>query len=403
MPGPGHAQDQRAAITGVNPVQHIQEEKHMTTARLMTTAEDFKRIGIEPGIVHQWEDGRRDTSEPGHNEVWYFDGTMEDGTKIIAAFRPKMPGDVTTSADSPNLNVAITDPDGTEHVDMFVVPPADCEISHEHCHVRFGPHSATGDLKTYKVKVEPVNGTGLDLTFEALVEPYRAGGTAQVALGAKDEFYYTDMSIPKNRITGTVTAGGKTREVRGHGYHDHQWMNIHPFQAWHHWLWGRFYAGPYTVVIYDFVATERFGFTNVPIFGILDGTGKVVFDNHSPAERALETYHDPVTNKDYPKTSRYTFREGDTTVRFSVEWVEILEFRDIYGSTSDAYGMSGEKERQRYDAMGIQPTYMRYYAKGDLAITRDGATETVSGDMIYEFNYPGRPDPRAHIPAGKEL
>ena len=77
--------------------------------------------------------------------------------------------------------VAITDPDGTEHVDMFVVPPADCEISHEHCYVKFGPHSAQGDLKTYKVKVEPVNGTGLDLTFEALVE--RGGETLRLRAG----------------------------------------------------------------------------------------------------------------------------------------------------------------------------------------------------------------------------
>ncbi|WP_293824716.1 lipocalin-like domain-containing protein [uncultured Brevundimonas sp.] len=369
----------------------------MPTARLMTTPADFKTIGIEPGVVHQWEDGRRDTDAAGHNEVWYFDATLDDGTKIVVGFRPKMPGDLASDNGSPNLNVNITSPDGGEYVDMIVVPLADSEISHERCSVKFGPHSIEGDLKTYRVKVAPVNGVGVDLTFQALVEPYRPGGTAYVALGDNDEFYYTDMSIPKNRVTGTVTAGGKTWEVSGHGYHDHQWMNIHAFDAFHHWLWGRFYADQYTVVIYDFVATERFGFANVPIFGILDGAGKVIFDNRGPAERTLETYHDPVTNKEYPKVSRYAFRDGDTTVTFVIEWLELIEFRDVYGATDDRYGMSGEANRKAYDAKGIQPTYMRYYAKGDLAITRAGETETVSGDMIYEFNYPGKPDPRAHI------
>lgn len=42
----------------------------MSTARLMTRPEDYDKLGIKPGIVEQWEDGRRDTPEPGHNEVW---------------------------------------------------------------------------------------------------------------------------------------------------------------------------------------------------------------------------------------------------------------------------------------------------------------------------------------------
>lgn len=46
-------------------------------------------------------------------------------------------------------------------------------------------------------------------------------------------------------------------------------MNLSPFQAWHHWLWGRLYAGEYTIVIYDFVASKRFGFERIPILGIL--------------------------------------------------------------------------------------------------------------------------------------
>lgn len=371
----------------------------MTTARLMSSPEDFARIGIKPGVVEQWEDGRRDDDQPGHNEVWYFDATMDDGTKVVVGFRPKSPADFGRQASSPNLNINIITPDGQEFVDMIFADPADSSMSTEHCQVTYGPHSVVGDLRNYDVEVAPVNGIGASLHYEALVEPYRAGGTAYVALGADDEFYYTDMSIPKNRVTGTVTAGGRTWEVTGHGYHDHQWMNIHPFQAWHHWLWGRFYAGEYTAVIYDFVTSERFGFTNVPIFGILDGTGKVIFDNSSPVTREIETYHDQVTGKDYPKKTRYRFHDGDTAVEFAIEWHEILEVRDTYGASADQdkYGMSSTQDKQRYDAMGIQPTYMRYYATGELTITDPERSVTEAGDMIYEFNYPGRPDPRAHI------
>lgn len=371
----------------------------MSTARLMSKPEDLEKLGLTPGVVRQWEDGRRDTSEPGHAEVWYFDATMADGTKTVVGFRPGDPADTNADGDSPNLNVNITTPDGQEFVDMIRVPAADSSIATDHCEVRFGPHSAVGDLRDYDVHVEPVNGIGLDLHYHALVEPYRFGDTAHVALGANDEFYYTDFSIPRHRVTGTVTAGGKTWEVSGEGYHDHQWFNISPLMAWHHWLWGRFYTDNFTVVIYEFVTAERFGFTRIPVFGVLDASGKLIFDNRGDAEVEVTTYHDDQTGKDYPKTSRYTFSDGETTAQFEVTWTQVLEVRDMYGATTtDHYGLSGEKQRAAYDAMGIQPTYMRYFANGTLTLTAaDGTVTTESGDMIYEYNYPGRPDPRARI------
>jgi hypothetical protein len=371
----------------------------MSTARLMTRPEDYVKLGIKPGLVEPWEDGRRDTPAPGHNEVWYFDGTMDDGTKIVVGFRPVNPASSGDGTDSPNLNVNVTTPDGQEFVSMIQVPAVESHIGTDKCDVHFGPHYATGDLKSYDVHVEPVQGVGVDLHYDALVETYRAGGTSHIALGDNDEFYYTDQSIPRCRITGTVTAGGKTWQVSGQGYHDHQWFNINPFLAWHHWLWGRFYTESYTAVVYDFVTTEKFGFTRIPIFGVLDRSGKVVFDNRGGVDAEVVTYHDEQTDKDYPKSSRYVFHEGDKTVEFDVEWSQVLEVRDMYGATADQdhYGMAGEQQRKAYDAMGIKPSYMRYYATGALKITADGQTDTESGDMIYEFNYPGVPDPRAHL------
>ncbi|MEA5054577.1 MAG: hypothetical protein VB093_14155, partial [Propionicimonas sp.] len=141
----------------------------MSTARLMSKPEDLEKLGLVPGVVQQWEDGRRDTSEPGHAEVWYFDATMADGTKTVVGFRPGDPADTNADGDSPNLNVNITTPDGQEFVDMIRVPAAESSIATDHCEVRFGVHSATGDLHDYDVHVEPVNGVGVDLHYHALV------------------------------------------------------------------------------------------------------------------------------------------------------------------------------------------------------------------------------------------
>jgi len=41
----------------------------MSTARLIYRPKDLEHLGLEAGVVQTWEDGRRDTDEPMHNEI----------------------------------------------------------------------------------------------------------------------------------------------------------------------------------------------------------------------------------------------------------------------------------------------------------------------------------------------
>ena len=83
-------------------------------ARLMDQPEDFKKLGINPAKVEKWEDGRRTKTEEVGSEIWYFDGTMEDGTKYMVGFRPKSPEGMAKFEDSPHVNIYIKSPDGKE-------------------------------------------------------------------------------------------------------------------------------------------------------------------------------------------------------------------------------------------------------------------------------------------------
>jgi hypothetical protein len=315
---------------------------------------------------------------------------FEDGSKFIIGFRPKAPKDQARNVFSPNVNIMITTPEGETRSDFLYYKAHEGSIAKERCEVKMGPHSAIGDLKDYDVHFEPVNGVGADLHYHFLVEPFRPGGTAYAALGDNDEFYYTDMSIPKAEVTGTLTYDGKTVTVKGQGYHDHQWMNLSPFQAWHHWLWGRLYAGEYTIVIYDFVASKRFGFERIPILGILDGSGKVIFDNTQPVECKMTTYVQPELQRAFPKRSQYVFKDCGKEVRLDIEWLQEIEVRRS-AKLLPWYG------RMAMKLLGVDPFYMRYFAKADLTIIGEDKTVHESGNMIYEFNYMGKSDPRAHL------
>lgn len=365
----------------------------MAKARIMDQPADYKKLGIDPKQVQTWEDGRRDNNAPGTSEVWYFDAILDDGSKAVFYFHPKSPYKLQEDGDHPDIGILITAPDGKTYGQQIIDYPAeDSHFGTEKCDVQVGPHSVVGDFKDYEIHIDPVAQVAADLHFHALVKPFRQGNTGIITMGDHDEYHYTDLSVVKNEVTGTLTYDGATHKVTGSGYHDHQWVNISPIVAWHHWLWGHLYTENYTVLIYDFVAAEQFDFTPVPFFGVMDNkTGEVVFQTDGHFTRQTELEQQPTIKKAFPKKSSYTFTNEDgSSVKFTTEWKQELEVRNMYWGAS-------EQQRAAYDQMGIQPGYMRYFADGTLSFEKDGTSVNESGTMIYEYNYGGKEDPRAHV------
>ena len=366
----------------------------MQKARLMDTAEDFKKLGVNPDKVELWEEGRRTTGASGENEVWYFDGTMEDGSKFIVAFRPKEMMEAVKPTDSPNTNIVITAPDGRKFADFhhFIADEGYTGTTNG-CDCRYGSDWCRGDLKSYDLHFEPTNGVGADLHYEALCEPFRQG-TGIIAFGDNDEFYHTDIPVPKCRVTGCLYYDGKTVEVSGLGYHDHQWMNTAHMTLYHHWLWGRMYTDKFTVYIYDFVAANRYGYKQLPFFGVIDNeSGKVVFS--TDGNFTLDTTLEPEANtgREFPKRSHYVFSNKDgRQAILDIEWEQQIELTDYYAAASEA-------QRKAWDQLDIHTIYTRYYAKGSIQLTTpaDNTGQCSNGDMIYEYAYIQNPNPAAHV------
>ncbi|WEV44663.1 hypothetical protein OZX60_04300 [Streptococcaceae bacterium ESL0687] len=382
----------------------------MTNARLMNRPEDFKRFGINPEKVEPWEDGIRNSDDIGNNEVWYFDANLDDGSKVVVAFRTKTVDGMYKKGFTPNFNLDITRPDGRTTQEFGFATIEESSMSKEKCDVHFGDSYCTGDFKNYTIHIKTET-LACDLHYKALTVPFRHG-TSAIALGDEDEYFYTDLSVPKCQVTGSLTYDGKEVEVEGQGYHDHQWMNITPLNAFHHWFWGRMYTEKYVVYIYDFVASPKYDYKRITYFMVADNeTGELVFETNGNVE--LETDLEEMSvGKKYPKTSRYKFDNGSDKAEFTVTWEQILETRDIYGAapkdaeeavarakkaglTNIERVMGGTKEA--FDQLGIMPSYMRFFAEGDIKLTLNGKQTESSGDMIYEYNYPGTEDEKAGV------
>lgn len=362
----------------------------MESLRLQQRAEDYEKMGIRPGVVEPWEDGRRDNDRAGANEYWYFDALTGDGTKTVVVYSPKAVDATEQEGGVPNVNITVTTADGQIRHQYLEVGPEQVRYGDGGCDVRFGPHFTKGDLVDYVVHVEPVDGLGCDLQFHALSTPIRPG-TGTIVVGENEEMYDAWLSVPNFQVTGTLTYDGAEHAVEGSGYKDHQWMNTPLIPLLHHWLWSRQTFGDYIVVVYDLVAAARWGFERIPMIDIQDQEGNLVFESVEGGTREiLDEYFDQQTGKSYPSRMRFSYEKDGKKVVYTITMASLVECKDMYGP-ADAQTRAG------FDAIDAQPVLNRYSGTGELAFTGPGVEVEESGEMIYEFAYMGRPDKRSGL------
>lgn len=379
----------------------------MSTSRIMNRPTDYQKLHINPDKIEAWEDGHRDNDQPGHGEIWYLDCSFDDSSTLVLGFRPKSYDQVNQSGNNPNVAINYTAADGTPFYDYRLYTPQQTTMSRDTCDMHFGPSSLIGnDWQTYDVHIAPEpdqhiimegkssvqHHSAIDLHFDAQTKPFRPG-SGYISFGDKDEFYYNFICITKLTVTGTVTINGETKTVTGSAYYNHQWFNTTPIMAFHHWLWGRQNIGNYSVLIYDMVAAEQFGLTQIPLFTIDDKKGNRIFENTSADDvkvQVLESYIQAETGKKYPKKIQYTMTQDDIQVTYLIANPQEINVINLYG-------LQPESVKAHFDQMHMHPTYTRYLAEGTLSITQNGQTQTTSGPILYEFNYAGIENPQAHL------
>ena len=373
----------------------------MGTARFLDKPDDLRKLGLISGVVQQREDGRVSPVGRAGSEVFYFDATLDDGTKVTAGFRTKPIQNCQSVTDDPIMVISITTGDGKVYSDTARYQPEESLFDLEKCNIKVGPHSVVGDLENYHIIVKPiarkavnteatdamkptsVKGVGVDLHFTTQVKPFRHGA-GRTVFNNDEDLYSSWFCIPKFMVTGTIILEGIEQQVSGTGYHDHRCMAIDDILAWHHWIWGRQYFEDYTVVIFDLVTAELYGYERVPLFCIYDKNGEIIFDNGGDYTcEVIEESYNAATNRHYPKIVEYKFATCGKKVTYRLDWIEEMEARDMYS-------MFPEQLKTLYDAAKQQPTYMRYYSKGELIISENGNVITRDGTLIYELAYCGR-------------
>jgi hypothetical protein len=79
--------------------------------RLADGTADYKRLGIAPVEIAEFEDGQRISKESGHYEWWYFDAHLDDGATVVVVFYTK-PNVSPNGPLAPRITINIKPPDG---------------------------------------------------------------------------------------------------------------------------------------------------------------------------------------------------------------------------------------------------------------------------------------------------
>jgi hypothetical protein len=145
---------------------------------LRTSALDYSSLGLTPGKVEVWEDGRRTAPDEKSFEWWYFDALMEDGTAVVVVFSDNFAQD-----HKRGVSLELTTPDGKHRTcnTKFDEPGV---FGKDHTFVKIGENSFEGDLDTYSIKVSADNPQhlGVDLVLKRGLPSFRAA-TGQLTSG----------------------------------------------------------------------------------------------------------------------------------------------------------------------------------------------------------------------------
>lgn len=357
----------------------------MQQAKLLNAPEDYTRLGVNPNEIETWEDSRRNRDTGAGNwEWWYFDSILDDGSQAVIQFFTKAGfRKINKDGDSPSITVKITLPDGKEYNKNINVKSSECTYGTEKCDVHLGKHSFVGDFKEYHIHVEPTKGIGADLILKSQSKPYRPG-SAYFGFGDEGEYYTWLCAVPKGEVTGTLMIDGKLIPVHGSGYHDHQWGNRFYLPEWNHWVWARQSFADYSILTFDFVASETYGYKRFPIVFVQDKEGNIVFESKDNVVCTIpETYYDDVASgKVHPKEIHYEFASGEKKLVYTLREKEIIDTRGMKNMPAIARFIAGKM------GMGTM-SYTRYLADGVLQLDLGNDKIERSGELIYEFMFPG--------------
>jgi len=342
--------------------------KNNVSVSMASDTNDYERLGLKKEKVEAWEDAFRSTGKSGSYEWWYCDYTFDDGTTVVVTFYTKIAFDTHGSA-SPSVTINIVYPDKTELSNQYFgtrnkVVNASREVSNVHI------GNAYIENRDGKYFVHYSNG---EIEFSATmisVLPMWRQDTGFLYFGEEKHDYFSWLvAQPSSKVTARLTVDGVVKELKGDGYHDHNWGNSPMHENMDNWYWGRVTLGEYTLIFSEIIAHKKYNYRKVPLLFIAKGDKVLNIDTPIKVERNTLVTNNQ-THKSYAK--ELVFKQTDEsnqTYTIEVKYKRDLAFLDM---------------TQLPFKTGNKPTYLRTLSDVSLSVKNKGKIETFNGVGVVE-------------------
>ncbi len=300
----------------------------------------------------------------------------------MVVFYTKPVQEVASAQMKPCILVSWTKKNGIHYSKMHLLEKEEYAFSKEKCEIKIGKSFLKGDLHKYEVHLD-LPDIQVDMTLIGEVPAWRPG-TGHVFFGKKEKQFFAWLpAVPKGKITGTFSYKNETKQLTGSGYHDHNWGNANMYYLMNHWYWSRVDMGEYTIIASQIVAQKKFGYAQVPIFMVAEN-GKILADSaveylkFVPTEREIE----PFSKRPLYQKIIFNYDSPTQAYILTLQQKEVIEKRQFLEA------LQGFKKRIAL-LLQINSTYLRMTGEATLSVSKQGKTENLKGEAIWEQFYFG--------------
>ena len=275
--------------------------------------------------VQKWEDGLRTTGENGELEWWYFDAKFDDGSLFVCYFYKIHP-----IKDIYFIGMNYNNLDGEELFLMKFFKEEEVYFVKDSCNVRMGENYFRGNLKKYEIHLngKDFEGFGIQITLDSNLKPYRP---QDGIIKAGEDYFAWLAAVPNGTAKAKIIRNGNTQEIKGSGYHDHNWGNTPLQKLFENWVWFRGESGDYTVIASELNTSEKRGGYSIPILYIANKDSVII--NRFGTNGLFTKYSNRIENV-YNKKNEPLFSKLDMITvegeKITIEGKDIIDNADMF-------------------------------------------------------------------------
>ena len=351
--------------------------------RLADRPADYKRLGIAPVEVAEFEDGQRIGMERGRYEWWYFDAHLDDGATVVVVFYTK-PNVSPNGPLAPRITINITRPDGRIFDKVLDARPELFDALKSGCDVRIGTNRFVGDLHRYQITAT-IEEISVDIELTGMVRAWRPkSGHLYFGVERREKLFAWLPSVPNGLASVRYRIGNEDHRTSGSGYHDHNWGDVPMQTLMHNWYWARASVGPYTIIASHITAAPAYGYETQIVY-MLARDGKIIADDDAKVSFETDCVAiDGKTGKPVADLTRYTYRDANTRYVVSFEREKTI----LQAILTDRAPFL---KRIIARLIGFDGAYHRFAGKVTIErLEGDAPVDQFAGRAIWELMYFGR-------------